>query len=51
MDYQEYLANKLGEIHNSEMWKAGAAVRALRPKEKVKAISKKVKGVSGRGQN
>jgi ketol-acid reductoisomerase len=50
-DYQEYLAKKLGEIHNSEMWKAGAAVRALRPKEKAKAISKKIKGVSGRGQN
>jgi hypothetical protein len=33
------------------MWKAGAAVRALRPKEKAKAISKKIKGVSGRGQN
>jgi ketol-acid reductoisomerase len=50
-DYQEYLAKKLGEIHNSEMWKAGAAVRALRPKEKAKAISKKIKGISGRGQN
>jgi ketol-acid reductoisomerase len=50
-DYQEYLAKKLGEIHDSEMWKAGAAVRALRPKEKAKAISKKIKGVSGRGQN
>jgi ketol-acid reductoisomerase len=50
-DYQEYLAKKLGEIHNSEMWKAGAAVRALRPREKAKAVSKKVKGVSGRGQN
>jgi ketol-acid reductoisomerase len=50
-DYQEYLAKKLGEIHNSEMWKAGTAVRALRPKEKAKAISKKIKGVSGREQN
>jgi hypothetical protein len=47
------LAKKLGEIHNSEMWRAGAAVRALRPKEKTKAKkdSKRIKGISGRGQN
>jgi ketol-acid reductoisomerase len=52
-DYQEYLAKKLGEIHNSEMWRAGTAVRALRPKEKTKAKkdSKRVRGISGRGQN
>ncbi len=50
-NYQKYLAKKLGEIHNSEMWRTGAAVRALRPKEKAKVITKKVKGVSGRGQN
>jgi len=52
-DYQEFLAKKLGEIHNSEMWRAGAAVRALRPKEKTKSKtnSKRVKGISGRGQN
>ncbi len=50
-DYQEYLAKKLAEIHDSEMWRAGAAVRALRPKQKAKAITKKIKGVSGRGQN
>jgi ketol-acid reductoisomerase len=49
-NYQEYLAKKLGEIRDSEMWRAGAAVRALRPKEKAKAVTKKVKGVSGRGQ-
>jgi len=50
-NYQKYLAKKLGEIHNSEMWRTGAAVRALRPKEKARVITKKVKGVSGRGQN
>lgn len=50
-NYQEYLAKKLGEIHNSEMWRTGAAVRALRPKEKAKAITKKVKGIGGRSQN
>jgi ketol-acid reductoisomerase len=30
-NYQEELSKELGEIHNSEMWKAGAAVRSLRP--------------------
>ena len=30
-DYKEKLAKELGEIHESEMWKAGAAVRSLRP--------------------
>jgi ketol-acid reductoisomerase len=50
-NYQKYLAKKLGEIHNSEMWRAGAAVRALRPTEKAKAITGRVKGTGGRGQN
>jgi ketol-acid reductoisomerase len=50
-DYQKFLAKKLAEIHESEMWKAGAAVRALRPKEKAKEIGKGTKGVGGRGQN
>ncbi|MCU0609277.1 MAG: ketol-acid reductoisomerase [Chitinispirillaceae bacterium] len=49
-NYKEFLAKKLGEIHNSEMWKAGAAVRALRPKEKAKDLTG-VKGIGGRGQN
>ena len=30
-DYREKLQVELDEIHNSEMWKAGAAVRSLRP--------------------
>ena len=30
-DYQEKLDAELKEIHDSEMWKAGAAVRSLRP--------------------
>ena len=50
-DYQKYLSKKLGEIHNSEMWRTGTAVRALRPKEKARDISKGVKGIGGRGQN
>jgi ketol-acid reductoisomerase len=50
-DYQKFLAKKLGEIHNSEMWRAGAAVRSLRPKEKAKMITKTTRGVGGRGKN
>ncbi len=30
-DYKEKLAEELKELHNSEMWKAGSAVRSLRP--------------------
>ena len=30
-DYQEKLDAELKVIHDSEMWKAGAAVRSLRP--------------------
>ncbi len=30
-DYQEKLAAELKEIHDSEMWRAGSAVRSLRP--------------------
>lgn len=47
-DYQKQLAKELAAIGQSEMWRAGAAVRALRPKEKAKAITKGTKGVGGR---
>ena len=47
-DYQKFLGDRLAEIRDSEMWKAGAAVRALRPMVKAKKIAKGVKGVSGR---
>ncbi len=47
-NYPKRVAKELADIRNSEMWKAGAAVRALRPKQKAKAISKKTKGVTGR---
>ena len=47
-DYQKILAKELGEMGGSEMWRAGTAVRALRPKEKAKVISKATKGVGGR---
>jgi len=50
-DYQKFLGKKLAEIHDSEMWKAGAAVRALRPKEGAKALLKDAKGVGGRTSN
>jgi ketol-acid reductoisomerase len=50
-DYQKYLGKKLADIHNSEMWQAGAAVRALRPKEGVKAMAKNAKGTGGRLSN
>ena len=35
-DYKERLREELDEIKNSEMWKAGAAVRALRPERREK---------------
>ncbi len=47
-DYQQRLAAELAAIRDSEMWKAGAAVRALRPREKAREITKTTKGVSGR---
>jgi len=50
-DYQAQLGRELGEIGNSEMWQAGKAVRALRPKEPARAIVRGTKGVAGRGSN
>jgi ketol-acid reductoisomerase len=50
-NYQEQLTKELNEIGNSEMWRAGKAVRALRPKTPAKAISRTTKGVSGRARN
>ncbi len=40
--YSEQVTRELHRIRDSEMWRAGAAVRSLRPKEKAR--------VSGRGQ-
>jgi ketol-acid reductoisomerase len=50
-DYQQQLAKELAQIRDSEMWRAGAAVRALRPTESAKSLAKGVKGVSGRAAN
>jgi ketol-acid reductoisomerase len=47
-DYQVGLSKELAEMRDSEMWRAGAAVRGLRPKEKAKTITKDTKGVGGR---
>jgi ketol-acid reductoisomerase len=50
-DYREVLGKELAEMHNSEMWQAGKATRALRPKEPEKANIKSAKGTSGRQSN
>jgi len=50
-NYQKWLGKKLAEMGNSEMWRAGAAVRALRPAEKARAVTRSTKGVAGRRGN
>ena len=50
-DYQKQLTKELAVIGNSEMWRAGAAARSLRPKEKAKVVTKDTKGVGGRKSN
>jgi len=50
-NYQKLLQKELDQLHNSEMWRAGAAVRALRPKEPARAITKGTKGITGRASN
>lgn len=50
-NYQALLQKELSEIRDSEMWRAGKAVRELRPKEPAKLIGKGVKGISGRAAN
>jgi len=47
-DYQTRLTKELDKMGNSEMWRAGAATRDLRPKESAKAVSKATKGIAGR---
>ena len=46
--YAERVAKELAALRDSEMWRAGAAVRALRPKEPARQIKKGTKGVVGR---
>ncbi|HZR16592.1 MAG TPA: ketol-acid reductoisomerase [Verrucomicrobiae bacterium] len=50
-NYQKQLTKELNEIGRSEMWQAGKAVRALRPKESARAITAGTKGVAGRAHN
>lgn len=50
-DYQQQLTKELQLIGNSEMWQAGKATRALRPKEPARTISKATKGIGGRASN
>jgi ketol-acid reductoisomerase len=50
-DYQEQLTSELNAIANSEMWQAGKATRALRPKEPVKKNASTAKGIGGRSSN
>lgn len=50
-DYQKQLTKELNVLGNSEMWRAGKAVRALRPKEPARQIAKGTKGVAGRSRN
>jgi ketol-acid reductoisomerase len=47
-NYPGIVAKELAAIRNSEMWQAGAAVRALRPNEKAKTIKTGTKGLTGR---
>lgn len=50
-DYKERLEAKLAKIRDSEMWRAGQAVRSLRPHEAAKANAATAAGVGGRAAN
>ena len=50
-NYQQQLSKELSAMANSEMWLAGKATRALRPKEHARKISKATKGIAGRKRN
>jgi ketol-acid reductoisomerase len=50
-DYQEQLNKELAEIHNSEMWQAGAASRALRPIQEGAESKESKKGTGGRSSS
>jgi ketol-acid reductoisomerase len=47
-NYQQLLAQELEVMGNSEMWKAGEAVRSLRPSEKAKDTTGRARGTAGR---
>lgn len=47
-NYKAWLEKQLAELRDSECWKAGAMVRALRPHEPEKAGARTAAGVGGR---
>jgi ketol-acid reductoisomerase len=47
-DYQTVLHKELEALGNKEIWQAGRAVRALRPKESARKGAAKAKGTGGR---
>jgi len=47
-DYQDVLHKELEQLANKEIWQAGRAVRALRPKEKARKGAATAKGTKGR---
>jgi ketol-acid reductoisomerase len=50
-DYKQLLGKELAVMGNSEMWQAGKATRALRPKESARSDAKTAKGTAGRQTN
>jgi ketol-acid reductoisomerase len=50
-DYQKQLTAELNVMANSELWQAGKATRALRPKEPAKTFTTAPKGTVGRSSN
>ena len=50
-DYKAQLSKELEAMANSEMWQAGKATRALRPKGQAKTTLASAKGVRGRSSN
>jgi ketol-acid reductoisomerase len=50
-DYKVKLDKELTALRESELWRAGAAVRTLRPAEKARAVTGATKGVAGRAGN
>ena len=50
-DYKVKLDKELTALRESELWRAGAAVRTLRPAEKARVVTGATKGVAGRAGN
>lgn len=50
-DYKEKLQKELNAMRDSEMWRAGTAVRSLRPREKARADADTATGTKGRAKN